>query len=118
MNDTQIAWTRTTVNSLWLGLLVWLNTRYDWGVDFESAWTILLVGVSAGVVWRVSEILSKVPYLGYVLFGVNKEPSYPQPTPPNPPQPADLRDAGLGIIEALLAVFIILVILVVLLRVV
>lgn len=105
MNDTQIAWTRTTVNSLWLGLLIWLNARYDWGIDFESAWSILLVGLSAGIVWRVSELLTKIPYVGYVLFGINKEPSYsPLPPPVGEPVP---RDAGLTFIETILLVVIV-----------
>lgn len=86
MNDTNVAWTRTTVNAGWLGLLVWLNARYGWGVDFESPWVILLVGFGAGIVWRLSELLSRIPYVGYVLFGINKEPSYsPLPPPVGPP---------------------------------
>lgn len=76
MNDTQIAWTRTTVNSLWLGLLVWLNARYEWGIDFESPWIILVVGFTAGIVWRLSHLVARVKYLGYVLFGIDTAPRY------------------------------------------
>lgn len=115
LNDTNIAWTRTTVNALWLGLLVWLNARFDWGFDLESPWAILIIGISAGVVWRASELLTKIPYLGYVLFGINKEPSYsPLPPPLGEPVPEDhnVRDLGITFLETLLIVVAIAVVLI------
>ena len=89
MNDTQIAWTRTTFTALWTGVVLWAFAKFGWSIDPENPTTIIVIGLTGGIVWRLSELLAGVKYLGYILFGINKEPSYPQPTPPNPPTPAE-----------------------------
>ena len=107
MNNTDIAWTRSTFTALWLGLVLWASARFGWELDVESPTTIVVVGLTGSVVWRFSEMLSKVPYVGYVLFGINKDPGYDQPTPPNPEQTAPPPDAGLGMIETIVLVVVV-----------
>ena len=89
MNDTQIAWTRTTFTALWTGFALWLAAKLGWLIDPENPTTIVVIGLTGGIVWRLSELLADVKYLGYILFGVNKEPSYPPPPPVNPPTPVE-----------------------------
>ena len=104
MNNTQIAWTRTTFTSLWMGAVIYLFAKLGWELDVESPVTVLAIGLTGGVVWRVSELLANVPYLGYVLFGINKEPGYDQPTPPNPEVEAPAPDAGRSTLELIVLV--------------
>lgn len=92
MNDTTIAWTRTTFTALWTGFVIWLAAKLGWTVDVEDPTVILVIGLTGGVVWRLSELLANVPYLGYILFGINKSPGYDQPTPPNPAEEAGAPD--------------------------
>lgn len=89
MNNTTIAWTRTTFTALWTGVAVYVAAVLGWEVDVNDPTVIIVIGLAGGVVWRISEILANIPYLGYILFGINKSPGYDQPTPPNPEQPAD-----------------------------
>lgn len=86
-NDTNIAWTRTTFTFLWTGVVVWAAAKFGWELDVTNPTSILVVGLAGGIVWRASELLSKVKYLGYILFGINKEPGYGNPPPVNPPIP-------------------------------
>ncbi len=88
MNDTVVAWTRTTFTALWTGFVIWLAAKLGWTVDVDEPTAILVIGLTGGVVWRLSELLAKVPYVGYILFGINKTPSYtPLPPPVGTPTP-------------------------------
>ncbi len=82
MDNTQIAWTRTTFTSLWLGVVLFVSAKLGWEFDAESPLAIIGIGLTGGVVWRASELLARVPYLGYILFGVDKEPVYVAPADP------------------------------------
>lgn len=76
MNDTQIGWTRTTFTAMWTGFVLWLAARLGWELDFENPAVILAVGLVGAVVWRLSMVLARVKYLGWILFGVNTPPGY------------------------------------------
>ena len=94
MNDTNIANVRTGFTAAWIGIVVWIAAKLGWEIDVEDPTVILILGGTGAIVWRASELLARIPYVGYVLFGINKEPAYPQPTPPNPAEPESLRDQG------------------------
>ena len=89
-SNVNIAWTRTTFTALWTGFVIWVSAKLGWELNPENPVSILLVGLAGGAVWRLSELISKIPYLGYILFGINKEPGYDTPPPANPvtPKPA------------------------------
>ena len=53
-----------------------LFAKLGWELDPESPLSIVVIGLTGGVVWRLSELLARVKYLGYILFGVNKTPDY------------------------------------------
>lgn len=93
-NDTNIAWTRTTFTALWLGVSVWAAAKFGWQLDAEDPVSILIVGFTGGIVWRVSEALAKIPYLGYIVFGINKAPAYADSPPDNPPVEMDAPRYG------------------------
>lgn len=80
MTDTNIAWTRTTFTALWTGVVIWLAAKLGWALDPENPTAIIAIGLTGGIVWRLSELLANVKYVGYILFGINKDPEY-TPTP-------------------------------------
>lgn len=94
-HDTNVGWTRTTVNAAISGLIAWLIGNTTWfdflgDIDLNDFSVVFAVGIISGVVWRASILVSRlVPLAGWVLFGINKPPDYDEPTPPNPPTPDD-----------------------------
>jgi hypothetical protein len=104
MNDTTTATVRTTWSLGVAVLLAWLAGRVlGVEVSTDDPWIILIAPAVYAVFYRLSVVISEhVPYVGYVLFGVNRSPSYTEP-PPAVPALAD-RDAGKLDLEDLLVV--------------
>lgn len=76
MNDTRIGWTRTTVTSLWTGLVIYIASKLGMDIDPANPTVIIIIGLTSAIVWRLSIVLSKVKWLGWILFGVNAPPGY------------------------------------------
>lgn len=86
MNDHNTATVRTTWSLALTSLLAYL-AHVVFGVEIETSdpLIILIVPAVAGIVHRLSLVLSeKVPYFGYVLFGINRSPEYTTPPPAVP----------------------------------
>ncbi len=108
MNNTNIAWTRTTFTAFWMGLVLWAAAKAGWTIKTTDPWVILVIGLTGGVVWRVTELLANVKYLGYIFFGINKAPGYSQPTPPNPEDEAAAPyDLGYGLLELIVIIVVV-----------
>lgn len=90
MNDPNTATVRTTWNVVVLMVLTWIVTSItDKEVATDDPRIIIAAGVIVGIFYRLSVVLSEtVPYVGYVLFGVNRSPAYTTP-PPDVPALAD-----------------------------
>lgn len=85
-SDTAVGWTRTTAQALVTAFLVWAAANvFETNLDVADPIFILIAGLAGGVVWRGSMVLAdRMPWLGYVLFVVNKAPGYADPPPVNP----------------------------------
>ena len=87
--NTNIAWTRSTFTALWAGAVLWVVGLLGWEVDISNPTVIIAIGLIGSIVWRLSMELARIPWLGYVLFGINKAPGYDLPVLPNPETQAD-----------------------------
>lgn len=79
MSDTNIATIRTTVPATWAALLVWAcNKGFGWELNVDELLPYLPVFTAvAAIFYRLGRLIeAKVPWLGYVLFGSAKTPSY------------------------------------------
>lgn len=86
MSDSNTATIRTTVNAVVIFAVAYVASKVT-GREFATndPWIILIGGVIFGVLYRLSTVISeKVPYAGYVLFGVNRSPAYTDPPPALP----------------------------------
>lgn len=84
MNDTTTATTRTTVNGTILtALIIAAANVFGWSIEMADLAPFLpvLAAVILGF-YRLSLTLSeRWPWVGYVLFGTKKTPTYPPPAP-------------------------------------
>ena len=98
MNDKNTATIRTTVNSAWVSAVaVLLTNLFGWEIDLNDPVVILVLPAVGVVVYRISVVLSeKIPWIGYILYGVNRSPGYAGPPPDVPvvaePPPVDRGD--------------------------
>jgi len=78
MNDLNTATTRTGVNTTVAALIGYLSVRlFGWDIDVADPMFIVLAGVGATIVYRVSVILADLwPPLGFLFFGVRTPPKY------------------------------------------
>jgi hypothetical protein len=86
MSDPNTATIRTTVNTAVILALAYFGSRiFDQEIDINNPSIILVGSVIVGIFYRLSTVISeKVPYAGYVLFGVNRSPGYTNPPPEAP----------------------------------
>ncbi len=82
--DTGVATLRTTWNAAVIAAFVWvanwIANRYGYAVDVSSPWFIAGATAVAGVGYRLSVAISEWaasrPWVGHVLFGKPKPPTY------------------------------------------
>lgn len=86
MSDSNTATIRTTVNATAILAVAYVVSKVSGNsVDTSDPQTIAIGGAVFGIFYRASTIISeKVPYAGYVLFGVNRSPEYTTPPPAVP----------------------------------
>lgn len=92
MNDANIANIRTGFTAAWTGINIYIAAKLGWEIDPTDPTVIPIIGAAGAVVWRASETLAQVPYLGYILFGVNKTPGYKDSPPVNPEVPTPVPE--------------------------
>lgn len=90
MTDTRTATVRTSWHTTLIAALAYLASRlFGWEISTDDPLLLLVVPVVVGIFYRASVALSEaVPWIGYVLFGVNRSPEYSEP-PPEVPRLAD-----------------------------
>lgn len=86
MSDSNTATIRTTVNMIVILAIAYVASKITGRqIDTSDPTIILIGGVVVGIFYRLSTVISeKVPYAGYVLFGVNRSPEYTTPPPAVP----------------------------------
>lgn len=86
MSNHNTATIRTLVNTAVAMVVVLIASRVlGREVSINEGWVLLVVPVVVGVVHRLSMVVSEhVPWIGYVLFGVNRSPAYTDPPPAVP----------------------------------
>ena len=86
MSDHNTATIRTLVNTAVAMLVTLIASRLlDREVSLDEGWVLLVVPIVVGVVHRLSTVISEnVPWVGYVLFGINRSPAYTEPPPALP----------------------------------
>jgi hypothetical protein len=105
LTDHNTATVRTTWFITFASALAWLiHVVFDIEVATNDPTFIVIIGAFYGILYRLSVVLSeKVPYFGYVLFGVNRSPEYSEP-PPDVPALADEGFAESGIIWTIVGI--------------
>lgn len=86
MSNHNTATIRTTVNAIVIFAVAWGASKIT-GRELDTSNPVIIVvgGVVFGILYRLSTVISeKIPYAGYVLFGVNRSPAYTDPPPAVP----------------------------------
>jgi hypothetical protein len=86
VSDHNTATIRTFVNNIVAMVVVLVASHLlDREVSINEGWVLLVVPAVVTIVHRFSLVISeKVPWVGYVLFGVNRSPAYTEPPPALP----------------------------------
>jgi hypothetical protein len=86
VSDSNTATIRTTVNAVVIFAVAYVASKVS-GSELDTSDPVIIVvgGGVFGILYRLSTVISeKVPYAGYVLFGVNRSPAYTEPPPALP----------------------------------
>lgn len=86
MSNHNTATIRTGVNTVVAMVVVLIASKVvGRDVSIDDPWVLLVVPIVVTVVHRLSVVISEnVPWIGYVLFGVNRSPAYTDPPPAVP----------------------------------
>lgn len=87
MSDSNTATIRTTVNTAVILAIAYIASRVSGQeIDINNPSIILIGSVAVGIFYRLSTIISEnVPWVGHVLFGINRSPGYTTSPPAAPP---------------------------------
>lgn len=86
LKDTTVGTVRTGVNAAWfIGVVVAVCDLFGWTVNVDEltphlVWILPTLGVLGGIFYRASRAVGdSIPVLGWVLFGIKKQPAYVDP---------------------------------------
>jgi len=114
MNDTTIATVRTGWNTtIFAAFAALVYKLFGWEVKVEDLLPYLPVILPvAAAFYRLSRLISeKLPWIGYVLFGVNRPPSFASATPVNEPTPKDSGQVPANLLWTVVGVLLVIVLL-------